>query len=278
MRALIPAALISIGREPNKLGCSTDRWKLQDVFSLDLFPQHKVISRYLSQTDRPESLEGQIIGVKSAKGTGKTQWIGDLLEPELAKGRSVSIITHRIQLARELARRIGVFHISEVKTSPTGAHLGYSLCVDSLHPKSQAQFNPEAWENAIVEIDECDQVFWHLLNSQTCQKNRVAIVQAFEILLRTVSESEGTIILSDADLSRVSIEYVQKLTENRLPLWLMTNSFCPQSDRKLFAYDSPADIVDAIVAAKTENYNAEIESKVAADNPSDYELEPFISG
>jgi Domain of unknown function (DUF3854) len=228
---------------------SLDNWRLADLFSLDLFPQHRVNSRYLSQHDRPQGLEGQIIGVKSAKGTGKTQWIGDLVAPEIERGRSVLIITHRIQLARELARRIGVCHISEVRNG-SGALLGYALCVDSLHAKSQARFNPEAWENAIVVIDECDQVFWHLLNSPTCQSNRVAILQNFERLLRTVAESNGTIILSDADLSRVSIEYVQKLTEGRMPLWLMVNTFLPsQGKRQLFTYDSPASLLTKAMMA-----------------------------
>ena len=227
---------------------SLDSWRLVDVFSLDLFPQQRVNSRYLSQQDRPKCLDGQIIGVKSAKGTGKTQWIGDLLAPEIAKGRSVLILTHRIQLARELARRVGICHISEVRNGAGGLS-GYSLCVDSLHTKSQARFNPEAWEQAILVIDECDQVFWHLLNSPTCQINRVAILQNFERLLRTVAETNGTIILSDADLSRVSIEYVQKLTDGRMPLWLMVNNFLPsQGQRKLFAYDSPASLLAKAIA------------------------------
>ncbi len=228
---------------------SLDNWRLADMFSLDSLPQHRVKSRYLSQHDRPQGLEGQIIGVQSAKGTGKTHWIGELLAPEIERGRSVLIVTHRIQLARELARRIGVSHISEVRNGDGGL-LGYSLCVDSLHAKSQARFNPEVWENAIVVIDECDQVFWHLLDSQTCQSNRVAILQNFERLLRTVAESNGTIILSDADLSRVSIEYVQKLTEGRMPLWLMVNSFLPsQGKRRLIAYDSPASLLAKAILA-----------------------------
>uniref|UniRef100_UPI0035941FDF plasmid replication protein, CyRepA1 family n=1 Tax=Chamaesiphon sp. TaxID=2814140 RepID=UPI0035941FDF len=222
---------------------SLDSWRLADMFSLGHFPQHKVNVRYLSPNDRPAELEGKIICVQSAKGTGKTQWIGDLLAPEIAKGRSVLIITHRIQLARELARRIGVAHISEVR-SGDGAVFGYALCIDSLHAKSQANFNPEAWEQSIVVIDECDQVLWHLLDSTTCQNNRVAILQNFERLMRTIAESNGTIILSDADLSRVSIEYVQQLTDRRMALWLMVNKFLPsQGKRQLFLYDSPASLM-----------------------------------
>jgi hypothetical protein len=228
---------------------SLDNWRLADLFSLDAFPQHKVNSRYLSQQDIPQVLEGLIVGVKSAKGTGKTHWIGDLLKPEIEKGRSVLIITHRIQLARELARRIGVAHISEVRSNEAGAIIGYSLCIDSLHSKSQANFNPEAWENAVVVIDECDQVLWHLLNSPTCQSNRVAILQSFQRLLRTVAESDGTVILSDADLSRVSIEYIQKLTEGRMPLWLMVNGFLPsQGKRKLFVHESPGSLLSKAVS------------------------------
>jgi hypothetical protein len=42
-----------------------------------------------------------------------------------------------------------------------------SATLDSLHQQSQARFNPNDWYNDTVIIDECDQVFWHLLNSGT---------------------------------------------------------------------------------------------------------------
>jgi Domain of unknown function (DUF3854) len=228
---------------------SLDKWRLAKAFSIAELPQITVSlgkPAFADLAPRPDTLEGVLFTIKAAKGVGKTELIARVLAPYSDVGRSILIITHRIQLAKELARRIGINHISEVRNDATGCLFGYSLCVDSLHPKSQAQFNPEAWENAIVVIDECEQVFWHMLNSPTCQKNRVAILQTFEKLIKTVADSNGTVILSDADLSKVSINYINNLAENRLKPWLLNNSYnSNQGNRKLSVYDSPANMLEA---------------------------------
>jgi Domain of unknown function (DUF3854) len=226
---------------------SLDSWRLSDDFDISQLPQTTVDTRYLDPSVRPDELAGKIVAIKSAKGTGKTKgYIADLIAPELDKGRSVLVISHRIQLAKALALDLGVNHISQVKTSEIGSLQGYSLCIDSLHPTSQAKFNPNAWENTIVVIDECEQVLWHMLNSVTCQRSRVAILQSFQELMRTVAESGGTVILSDADLSLVSIEYVRGLTDRYLDLWLLNNTHNPnQGKRSLTVHNSPAELLAA---------------------------------
>jgi Domain of unknown function (DUF3854) len=224
---------------------SIDNHELRDAFSIADLTQITVDVRYLDSTVRPDDIRGKIIALKSAKGTGKTKVIYEYIKPDIDRGRSVLIITHRIQLAKELARRLSIDHISKVRDE-TGGLIGYALCADSLHPKSQAQFDPDSWDDAIVVIDECEQVIWHMLNSATCIKNRVAILQTFSKLMLKIAESGGTVVLSDADLSRVSIDYIQKLTNHRLDLWLLHNVHNPnQGKRKLFTHKSP----DAMLAA-----------------------------
>ena len=225
------------------------QWKLAKTFDISQLPQTKVNlckPDFADLAPRPDNLEGKIIAIKSAKGTGKTEYVAKTIAPDVAKGRPVLVVTHRIQLAKELAKRFGIEHVSGVRSSETGAIFGYSLCVDSLHPESQARINPESWEGGIIVFDECEQVFWHMLNSPTCQRNRVTILQTLGKLLRTVAETNGTIVLSDADISKVTIEYIQKLTDNRLRLWLLNNGHNPnQGNRKLFSYDDPIDLLEA---------------------------------
>ncbi len=128
--------------------------------------------RYLTEELVPPS-DAQIIGIKSAKGTGKTQWLTEQVSFALAAGQRSLVATHRIQLAKELCHRFGIDHIEEIRSSQTGGILGYGVCIDSLHPKSQARFNPTDWEKALVILDECEQVIWHLLNSpSTLQEDR----------------------------------------------------------------------------------------------------------
>lgn len=235
---------------------SLDAWRLDKDFGISKYPQIKVNVRYLDPSVQPKdsegniNLQGKIIAIKSAKNTGKTEYIANIVQPDLERGRSVLIITHRIQLAMALARRVGINHISEVRDDETGKLFGYSLCIDSLHPDSQAQFNPDDWDNSTVVIDECEQVLWHLLNSTTCQGQRVAILRTFTKLLQNIAHSNGTIIMSDADLSGVSIDYIQNLTDKRLQLWLLNNSYNPnQGKRKLYLYHSPALLVAAVCQA-----------------------------
>lgn len=235
---------------------SLDSWRLGGEFDISQLPQTVVNTRYLDPLVKPDDLAGKLIAIKSAKGTGKTKnYIAKLAAPELDKGRAVLIVTHRIQLAKALALDVGINHISQVKTSEIGSLQGYSLCIDSLHPTSQAKFNPAAWDNAIVVIDECEQVLWHMLNSVTCQRNRVAILKTFQKLLRHVTESGGTVILSDADLSKVSIDYIQSLVDNQLDLWLLRNIYNPnKGKRSVFVYKTQAQL---LAAAQTAIMNGE---------------------
>lgn len=228
-----------------------DSWRLSGDFDLSQLPQTVVNTRYLDPLIRPDDLAGKLIAIKSAKGTGKTKnYIAKLTAPESDKGRAILVITHRIQLAKALALDVGINHISQVKTSEIGSLQGYSLCIDSLHPTSQAKFNPDTWDKAIVVIDECEQVLWHMLNSVTCQRNRVAILKTFQKLLRNVTESGGTVILSDADLSKVSIDYIQGLVDHRLDLWLLRNICNPnQGKRSLFVHKTQAQLLAAVQTA-----------------------------
>jgi hypothetical protein len=68
----------------------------------------------------------------------------------LACGQWVLVSGHRVQLVEALCDRFGIPYITEVKSSETGAVLGYGLCVDSLHPESQARFHADSWHNGVV--------------------------------------------------------------------------------------------------------------------------------
>jgi hypothetical protein len=91
--------------------------------------------------------------------------------------------------------------------------LGYILCVDSMHSKSQARFNPENWHDATVIIDEAEQVLWHMLNSKTeIKKHRVEVLQNFQTVIRNILNStQGRVVLADADLSNRALDYIQKI-------------------------------------------------------------------
>jgi Domain of unknown function (DUF3854) len=225
--------------------------KFQIDVSLDLSPyvSLRVNERYLSEslTAPPDA---QLLALKSAKGTGKTEWLARIVERAIGSGQRVIVLTHREQLARALSNRLGVEYRTSVKTSVTRGIIGYSLCIDSLHPHANPPFRVDEWFGALVVIDEVEQVLWHLLESGTCRDNRVAIIDSFQQLLQTVMGTGGKVMVADADLSPIAIDYLKKLINIPVNTWVVDNTFNPNANkRKLITYsgNEPSQLVSALV-------------------------------
>jgi hypothetical protein len=201
-------------------------WGVTQLVKLTYPVDLELNSRYLGEFAPPPGY--QLICLKAPKGTGKTEWLAKQVEPLIHAGGKILLLTHRIQLGEELCNRLGIDYITELKDSETGGILGYGLCVDSLHPKSQAHFNPSDWEGAYIIVDETEQVIWHLLNSTTCQSERVAILRCLKQVIQTALSTGGKVFLSDADLSDISIDYIRSLAGYDLKPWVVCNNWKPE--------------------------------------------------
>jgi hypothetical protein len=192
-------------------------------------------SRYLGEFAPPSNC--QLVCLKAPKGTGKTHWLAKQVDPIRETGeRKILLLTHRIQLGEELCQRLGIDYVTELRESETGGLFGYGLCVDSLHPNSQARFNPADWEGAWIIIDEAEQVFWHLLNSSTCQTDRVKILRCLKEVIQLALSTGGKIFLSDADLSDTAIDYVRALAGFDLKPWVGINDWKPEQGWQISNY------------------------------------------
>ena len=217
-------------------------WLARESWLLTYPASLKLNSRYLGKLPYPES---GLACIKAPKGTGKTQALTNLVSQSLSTGdRRVLIITHRIQLGRAICASLGINYIDETRDSALGKLFGYGLCIDSLHPLSQAKFNPEDWFGAIVIIDECEQVIWHALNSSTCRENRVAILQTLQELIHNVLTSGGLVVAQDADLSDYSIDYLIAIAGIPISPWVVVNEWQPKRGRDVtfFATSNPASL------------------------------------
>jgi hypothetical protein len=227
---------------------SLDHFKIENFAALT--PDAIINERYISQSlEVPES--AKIMGVKAPKGTGKTEWIAAKIEPLLAKGDRVLVLTHRVQLGLELSRRFGVNYRSELAKSKDGSLLGYCLCIDSLHGKANPRFNPNDWENTTIIIDEAEQVFWHLLNCPTCEQYRVKIIDSLRELLRIAVSTGGKIYLADADLSQNAISYVQSLIGYPVENFILENTYKSPLKRDLYLFDGndPSSLIEELEIA-----------------------------
>jgi hypothetical protein len=183
-----------------------------------------------------------LIGVKSPKNTGKTHDLIKLIAQAHAEGRKVLLLTHRIVLGRAICKAVGIPWIEEMNSDADrkteGKAMGFGLCVDSLHPLSQAAFNPLAWEGALVIVDEAEQVFWHALNASTCRENRQAILSTMRTLFQSVLSTDGTVRLQDADLSDISINFVRELSAMDIKPWIAVNHWQPSEPWQIKFYDT----------------------------------------
>jgi hypothetical protein len=218
-------------------------WGVVQLVKLTYPVDLELNSRYLGDFAPPPGY--QLICLKAPKGTGKTQWLARQVEPLIHAGGKVLLLTHRIQLGEELCNRLGIDYVTELRDSETGGLWGYGLCVDSLHPKSQARFNPDDWTGAYIVIDEAEQVIWHLLNSSTCQSERVAILRCLKQVIQTSLSTEGKIFLSDADLSDIAIDYVRSLAGFDLKPWVVCNNWKPEQGWTISNYggNNPSQLV-----------------------------------
>jgi hypothetical protein len=218
--------------ESIKSAIDLETWKMAKMGELS-HPATIINFRYLGNLNIPN--DAKIIGLKSAKGTGKTESLIKEVERAHANGQRVLLLTHRVQLGLALCQRFGIPYVSELKDSEEGNYLGYGLCIDSLRLESQARFNPNDWRNAILIIDECEQVLWHLFNANTeVAKHRVKILSNFKQLVQNVLNSEnGKVYLSDADLCDISVNYIEKLAGFDAKKSIIVNEFNFNDDTKL---------------------------------------------
>jgi hypothetical protein len=194
------------------------------------YPVNQLVdSRYLHNINFPSS---GIVGIKSAKGTGKTTALIPVVALAQSMNRPVLLLTHRIQLGRFLCERIGVNWINQQLPQQPSDRLG--LCLDSIW-----KLNPADWEGGIIILDEVEQSLWHLLHSSTCKKKRLAILNTFQHLIARVIETDGLIIAQDADLSDISIDYLKQLASNEIEPWIAINQWQAKQGWDVYFYDRP---------------------------------------
>ncbi|MDB9496964.1 DUF3854 domain-containing protein [Spirulina major CS-329] len=215
-----------------------ETWKATTFTQLTHPAQISLNDRYIPPLSIPH--QAQLIGIKSPKGTGKTQFLEKVVADAIARHQWVLVIGHRVRLVEDLCQRFGLQYISEVQTHPDGSTGGYGLCIDSLHPHSRASFNAADWQDGVVIIDEIEQVLWHGLNSSTCSGNRVAILKSFKTLMQNVLGGRGQVYVADADLSDVSIDYLRSLAGVDLTPFIVENRWQPTTEAwDVYHYSDP---------------------------------------
>lgn len=224
------------------------KWDIDSYKALTYGAHIKLNKRFLGKLNIPKN--AKIVAIKSAKNTGKTFSLAQEVAKAHARGQKVLVLTHRVELGKVLCDIFGIDYVTELKDSETKGILGYGLCVDSMRKSTAANFNPNDWFNAVVIIDEADQVFWHLLNSSTeVKKHRVEILRNLKKLVQVVLGSpEGRIYLSSADLSDIDVKYILALAQVDIKPFVVLNEY-RQDLGNCYLYEGkdPGHMVDALI-------------------------------
>ncbi len=223
-------------------------WQTSLFKQLTYEPDVVISTKYLGNIDVPASTK--LIALKAPKGSGKTETISLLCQQAYENGQPVIVLTYREQLGRELARRFKLPYKTEIHQTPEGKLYGFSLCVDSCHPQSEARFNGNSWGDALVIIDEGESVLWHALDSSTCTKTRLPILKELETLFTGVlnNDSLGRIVLADADLSDLSVEFIRNIGGQKdLQPYVISSDYRTKTGTEVFSYQSPVDLYSSLV-------------------------------
>ena len=211
-----------------------ETWKAKELNHLTLDSNLEINTPYIPNLSIPET--EKLVAIKSGIGTGKTKFLSKIVQKAIAKKQKILVIGHRIKLVQQLCQRFGLSYITEYQDN-SKRHYGYGLCIDSLHEKSQANFNPNDWQDALIIIDEVEQVLWHGLNSDTCSNNRVSILRCLKSLMQSVMNGKGRLFVADADLSNISVEYLITLSGYPVKPYIVRNNWIPKSSSTWKAYN-----------------------------------------
>jgi hypothetical protein len=204
---------------------TTEEWRILLHFSkqLTLRPSLVVNAQDLSQVSMADLPARGIIGVASAKGTGKTKWIAGTLQP----GDTVALATHRVCLGRNLCSRVGIHWRGDLDKfngqfiAGDAYTLKVGFCVDSL-----LAINPDHFTDCVLVIDEVVQVLRHLLTSSTCRKD--GKLPALLTRLRQLVQIARRVIVADADLDDATLHYLTDLRQDQQPVYLIRNDLKPE--------------------------------------------------
>ena len=174
-----------VAEDQHELGYSDDtrrEWIRQ--YHMPLTAHETINTKRISEklgTDLSLLKRGQVIGIRSAMGSGKTHLAIDLTERVLTAGYQVIYIVHRVQLGLNITRKMRergldpLFYKDANSSEDFLSARVLVITIDSLHKlTSLSEFDPRRY--GLCVMDEANQQLDHTINSKTLDgKEREAI-------------------------------------------------------------------------------------------------------
>ncbi|MDJ0511579.1 MAG: hypothetical protein QNJ64_20355 [Crocosphaera sp.] len=195
---------------------------------IELTEEDLVDGKYLPSELLIELMPKQgIINLKSAKGSGKSHLNEELIKYLRKDGFQIISIVARIVLGRGQAQAWGIEwqidtddplcrQVNRLTIYENQATLG--LCFDSIWKLYHRNL-----EKTAVFLDESELGLTHLLASSTCKEKRPLLLKSFQKIIHEVLALKGLVLLSDADLTDVSVDYIRSLAPPNTPMFTIVN-------------------------------------------------------
>jgi hypothetical protein len=122
-----------------------------------------------------------------------------------------------------------------------------ALCWDSLWRTKDRDL-----KESLIIIDEAELGFKHFITGSTCKRNRPYLLQTFKDKLSECLMSGGRVILSDADLTDLPINYVRDVLPIPIKPFIVTNEYIGEETRWMVDFrtgsrgNTLTDIINAI--------------------------------
>lgn len=248
--------------------------RFNEVFGEDEFSQRAIASFIEKHVDQfsvrtnsryllpPKiSLPGTTI-IKSPKGSGKTEYLKQVIQSARQNNQSVLIVGHRVALLKSMADRLGVTcyvqderleynedgtpsdRVERIYASPASY---YAVCLDSL----QRRIDTQERRYDIVIIDEVEQVLSHLVSSGTLGVSREGVYKTLRYFLRNASYR----YLLDADAHLPTLRFADLVgtVHDQQTTTLLVNEYATE-EREVRLYKSNnhliSELFEAISAGK----------------------------
>ena len=182
--------------------------------------QSKLIKDYqcgtFIKTDEVETNQGVREVKEFAEGLGK-RFVS--ATPRVALGREQSIRWEYTWID-DISSQASVVEGEEYRQLNEAPEIG--CCFDSFWKLGNRDFS-----NTLMILDECELGLAHMVSSSTLKRNRSLILKLFEEKVRECLENNGLLILSDADLTDVSVDYIRSICPSA-PVFSVDYQGCPE--------------------------------------------------
>ncbi len=164
----------------------------------------------------------------SGMGTGKTQLMS--LFRQLHPDERFLNLGHRVNLLKNLSKRLNTQMYSALEPGKLGEAIGLSITVDSLY-KLQNQLV----KYDCIFIDEACQYLAHLLHSKTCKEHRAEILEVLEYIVYNAK----LVVLADAHMDDLTVDFFRALRPSGETPFIIKNNY-KQPGRMVY-WDEGAD-------------------------------------